>query len=76
MLAPVRFGLLWIPFELHLRCRKSLQKRMKRGFRGYPVATVAYYGPDDQYASKIVLGIVRGEGDEAAELQALVLGGR
>ena len=54
---------------LERRFRKSLQKRMKRGFRGYPVATVAYYGPDDQHASKVAVGIVRGEGEEPAELR-------
>ena len=51
------------------RFRKSLRKRQKHGFRSYPVATVAYYGPDDQRASKVALGIVRGEGAEAAELR-------
>jgi hypothetical protein len=29
------------------RARKRLDKRAKKGFRGYPVATVALYGPDD-----------------------------
>jgi hypothetical protein len=28
------------------RARKRLDKRAKRGLRGYPVATVALYGPD------------------------------
>ena len=30
----------------------------KRGARGYPVATLAFYGPDDRKASKAVLGII------------------
>jgi hypothetical protein len=38
--------------------RASLQKRAGQGFRGYPLATVAYYGPDDQFASKVAVGIV------------------
>jgi hypothetical protein len=42
---------------------------VRRGFRGYPVATVAYYGPDDQRASKVVVGITNGEGQEVAELR-------
>ncbi len=54
---------------LERRFGKSLQKRLKRGFRGYPVATVAYYGPDDQRASKVAVGIIRGKGQEAAELK-------
>lgn len=51
------------------RFRKSLRKRLRRGFRGYPVATVAYYGPDDQRASKVAVGITNGEGQEVAELR-------
>jgi hypothetical protein len=29
------------------RARTRLGKRAKKGFRGYPVATIALYGPDD-----------------------------
>jgi hypothetical protein len=29
------------------RARKRLSKRAKKGFRGWPLATVALYGPDD-----------------------------
>jgi hypothetical protein len=50
------------------RFRQSLRKRVRQGFRGYPVATVAYYGPDDQRASKVAVGITNGEGQEVAEL--------
>jgi len=41
------------------RARKRLSKRAKRGFRGYPIATVALYGPDDRAATKLTVGIVR-----------------
>jgi hypothetical protein len=41
-----------------------LSKKAKRGFRGFPVATVALYGPDNKRASKIALGIVLQEGSE------------
>jgi hypothetical protein len=37
---------------------------MRSGFRGYPVGTVAYYGPNDQIASKVVAAIVRSEAAE------------
>jgi hypothetical protein len=40
------------------RLMKRLRKRAKRGMRGYPLATVAYYGPDMARASKVVVGIV------------------
>ena len=44
--------------------RKRLAKKAKKGFRGYPVATLAAYGPDDQRASKLVASIVENEGAE------------
>jgi hypothetical protein len=47
----------------------SLEKQAHRGFRGYPVATVAFYGPDDQVATKVAVGIVPAEGAEANPLQ-------
>ena len=48
--------------------RASLQKRAGQGFRGYPLATVAYYGPDDQFASKVAVGILVGD-DEMKTLK-------
>ncbi len=38
--------------------RKKLLRlaRLKSG--NYPIGTVAYYGPDDQFASKVAVGIV------------------
>jgi hypothetical protein len=35
---------------------------------GYPVATIAYYGPDDQTATKVAVGIVDAR-DEVIELR-------
>jgi hypothetical protein len=45
-----------------------LTKLSRKGFRGYPVATVAYYGPDESKATKVAVGIIRCEGAEV-ELQ-------
>ena len=45
-----------------LRSHSPLKKKARRGFRGYPVATVAWYGPDDTRASKVAVGIIREEG--------------
>ena len=47
------------------RPKPPLQKKADRGFRGYPVATVAFYGPDDKCATKVAVGIVINEDDEA-----------
>jgi hypothetical protein len=38
--------------------RTPLHKKARRGFRGYPVATIAFYGPDNARASKVAVGIV------------------
>ncbi|MSR13174.1 MAG: hypothetical protein EXR86_01105 [Gammaproteobacteria bacterium] len=43
--------------------RDKLTQQARRGFRGYPVATIAFYGPTNQRASKVVVGIVRAEGE-------------
>jgi len=34
-----------------------LEDKARRGHRGDPVGTVAFYGPDDQRATKVVVGI-------------------
>jgi hypothetical protein len=41
-----------------------LRKFARRRDQGYPVATLAFYGPDDKKASKAVLGIILSEGAE------------
>jgi hypothetical protein len=46
------------------RSLKRLAKKSRRGFRGYPLATVAAYGPDDRRASRLVASVSRHEGDE------------
>ena len=43
------------------RARKRLSKRAKRGFRGWPLATVALYGPNDTMATKLTVGILPSE---------------
>lgn len=54
---------------MHYKAIWPLEKQSRRGFRGYPVATVAFYGPDDQHATKVAVGIVRTEGAEADPLE-------
>ena len=41
-----------------------LRKKTKAGNRGFPVATLALYGPDDKRATKAVLGIFLRDGDK------------
>lgn len=35
---------------------KRIVIRAKRGYRGDPLGTIAFYGPDDRQASKLVVG--------------------
>src|SRR5271165_5792316 len=48
---------------------KRLSKRAKKGFRGWPLATVALYGPDDSTATKLTVGIMPAEDAEATDLR-------
>ncbi len=47
------------------RFHKRISNKARRGFRGWPVATIAFYGPDLFRASKVTVGIIRVEGEEA-----------
>jgi hypothetical protein len=54
---------------MHHKALWPLTKKGNRGFRGYPVATVAFYGPDDRRASKVAVGILPAEGVEATHVE-------
>jgi hypothetical protein len=42
----------------HDKARDWLTKKARRRSRRYPIATIAYYGPDDRRATKVVVGIL------------------
>jgi hypothetical protein len=46
-----------------------LKKKVRRGFQGYPIATIAFYGPDDTRASKVAVGIVAVQDAQPVALQ-------
>lgn len=46
-----------------------LRKKASRGGRGYPLASVAFYGPTDKVASKVVVGVTAFEGAEVEPLE-------
>jgi hypothetical protein len=46
-----------------------LKKKASKGARGYPVASVAFYGPTDKLASKVVVGITATEGADVEPLE-------
>lgn len=51
---------------------RRLGKKAKRGFRGWPVATVAFYGPDDTVATKLAVGIVPSKDADVSELKTWI----
>ena len=51
------------------RPTSTYEKKAKKGFRGYPLATVAFYGPNSEFASKVAVGIVLGDSGEVAFLE-------
>jgi len=54
---------------LSAKHRNGLKKKVKRGFRGYPIATIAYYGPNDKFATKVAVGIIAEESGEVVALK-------
>jgi hypothetical protein len=48
---------------------KNLKKLLNKEFRGYPIATIVYYGPDDKKATKVAVGIVPYENAEPSILE-------
>ena len=57
------------------QARKRLGQRAKRGFRGFPLATIACYGPDASRATKLAVGVILEQDQEPAELRRWFTGG-
>ena len=38
--------------------KEMAREKAKRGMRGYPVGTIAFYGPDNRRATKVAVRIV------------------
>ena len=47
----------------------KLERKARKGHRGYPAATVAFYGPDATRASKVVVGIIPTEDSKPSEIR-------
>ena len=48
---------------------KRFGKKTKRGFRGFPVGTIAFYGPDNRRATKLAAAVIAKEDDPPADLR-------
>jgi hypothetical protein len=46
------------------RSTSWLTKKARRGFQGYPIATVAFYGPTADLATKIAVAVIPDESNE------------
>ena len=51
------------------RFLKRLRKKARRGLRGWPIATIAFYGPNLSQATKVAVGIAPSENAEVKELR-------
>jgi hypothetical protein len=55
--------------KIRKRSASWLAKSAGRGFRGYPIATVALYGPTADLATKIAVSIIPDERDSPDQLE-------
>ena len=53
---------------MRMKRQSPLKKKSKRGFHGYPIATIMFYGPTAQRATKVAAGIIAYEGADAKPL--------
>ena len=51
------------------RFLKRLSKKARKGLRGWPIATIAFYGPNLSQATKVAVGIVLSENAAVEELR-------
>jgi hypothetical protein len=55
--------------EREARFIKRLRKKARKGMRGWPAATLAFYGPNLTHATKVAVGIVPAENAEVGEMR-------
>ena len=51
------------------RFLKRLRKKARKGMRGWPAATIAFYGPNLSRATKVAVGIVPSENADVTEVR-------
>jgi hypothetical protein len=55
--------------KIRRKASSPLAKKAKRGFRGYPAATLAFYGPTADHATTLAVGVTFAEGEEPRKLE-------
>ena len=46
------------------KSQKRINKRIKRGFHGYPMISIQYFGPTEVLATKVEVGFIEQENAE------------
>lgn len=46
------------------KSQKRISKRVKRGFHGYPMISIQYFGPSEMLATKVEVGFIEQENAE------------
>jgi hypothetical protein len=46
------------------KSQKRISKRVKRGFHGYPMISIQYFGPSESLATKVEVGFIEQENAE------------
>jgi hypothetical protein len=46
------------------KSQKRIGKRVKRGFQGYPMISIQYFGPSETLATKVEVGFIEQENAE------------
>lgn len=46
------------------KSQKRISKRVKRGFQGYPLISIQYFGPSEVLATKVEVGFIQEENAE------------
>jgi hypothetical protein len=49
--------------------KKLLAKKIRKGDKGYPIATIAFYGPSNDITTKVVCAILNDNGADAEPIK-------
>jgi len=49
------------------KAKKRIAKQVKKGFKGYPLISIAYFGGNEQCATEVVMSFTLEEGAQAQE---------
>ena len=49
------------------KARKRIAKKVNKGFQGYPMININYFGPTDKLATKVILEYIAEENGEVSQ---------